>query len=201
MTDGQTNLDLALKSLSYFEKTNDILRICWAKNLVGELYRFQEDYDQAFEYYQMSLEIAEELHDSNRIATTLQNLGAVAIAQKNYMEAIDLSIRTLKHNLESKNWTILAGTLIAMAKVLAELAFYAEAVQLLSISEHIRDQHGTAVDRGELAIFEDTLSLLENQHSTNEFEEFEKQSFTMFMDETITYCVELFEKIRNQLDK
>src|SRR5207245_1274756 len=73
----------------------DQQRIAVVLNNLGVVAERQDDYEQARDYYNQSLELARKLHDKDGIAWTLDNLGNIAYLQGHYHEAWKLHKESL----------------------------------------------------------------------------------------------------------
>lgn len=197
LEEGQTAFDLAYEARQHFNQVNDIDLLSWIENTLGELYRGQKNYPQAIEHYQISLEIAEEMQDANRMATALQNLSAVAVGQKDFSWAIDLFARTLEHALDAQNPYNIVGVLVCMANLEAETDFFEESAHILEFIENICHQYGFTVDRSSLPLFKRTLELVQANLSTDSLEQLTQPNHTISFIEIADYCREAIQHMQN----
>src|SRR5579863_10476238 len=77
-----------LNALSYFKKAGDVLGQAKVYNNIGNLY-LNVDYDQALEYLQKCLTIAQTLNNTKMIASVTLNMGNVYLRKKNFSLALD----------------------------------------------------------------------------------------------------------------
>lgn len=77
-----------LNALSYFKKAGNVLGQARVYNNIGNLY-LNVDYDQALEYLQKCLTIAQTLDNTKMIASATLNMGNVYLRKKNFSLALD----------------------------------------------------------------------------------------------------------------
>ncbi len=63
-------------------------------NNIGLIYDARGDYEAALEWYQQSVALKEELGDRAGMATTLHNMGHIALAQRDLRRALDFFTRS-----------------------------------------------------------------------------------------------------------
>lgn len=93
-----------LNSLSYFKKTGNKSGEAKVNNNIGSLYR-DFDHDKSLEYYNKSLEIAQELNVKDLIAGLMLNIGTVYQKKKHYNRALKSYQKSLKYFTDINNST------------------------------------------------------------------------------------------------
>ncbi len=198
LEDGRDAFDLANQALTAFTEVNDIVRICWIQNLLGELYVWQEDFAQARHHYELSLEIAQELQNSNRIATTYANLGRIAVLENDLKAALDLLDSTLSQNEDAKNIHITNGVLLYTALLLVKADEARTACQLLGVAENYREHFGFVIYSGDIDLHDNTLAQLKSQLTPAEMDEAWSQGKSIDPTEADQYCRDLIHEMQNR---
>jgi tetratricopeptide (TPR) repeat protein len=82
-------IDNYLTALNYFQQINDLQSEAKVYNNIGNLYSHTDD-DQALEFFQKSLTIAEKFSDKHLIATLNMNMGTVFYHKKSFSQALNM---------------------------------------------------------------------------------------------------------------
>lgn len=197
LEDGRGTFDLAHQAQHHFSEAGDISLLSWSENLLGGLYAEKNDYLNARQHFQIALDMAQELQNANRIATVLLNLAHISILQKDFSSALDLFEDVLAENSKAQNSSILHGMLIYVANIAAEREFYHEACSLLGASEKISQYYGFKTAHSDMLLLNNACDILQAHLTDEEFNQLWQKGFTMAIQESIEYCVNLIQEMRH----
>ncbi|MCF7919778.1 MAG: tetratricopeptide repeat protein [Candidatus Cloacimonetes bacterium] len=96
----QTNLSLSLeyllKALDYYLETNSRLDLMCCYNDMGMIHQYNSEMDEAYHYFNLALQIAEETDSPSRHSIRM-NVGNTLFDQKKYEESLDLFLKSLDY--------------------------------------------------------------------------------------------------------
>lgn len=98
----------------------------------GNAYSDLGDYNRAFEQYQLSLKISEELSDSSQLQRVIMNIGVILLNLKKYEKAYEYFTRSYNIALKTKNMEISFGSLYNIALVYYEMKNYSKSLEYYS---------------------------------------------------------------------
>ncbi len=115
------------------------------------------DYSQIIDYYNRSLKISEEIHDTRGVSRTLNNLGILAQSQKNYARAKKFYEKSIEMALLAQEKQGLASTYNNLARLHQEqnllddaLFFYEKALEIADETESKYELYVTLKERSKV---------------------------------------------------
>ena len=128
----------------------------WALNFYGIIYRRNEDYEKAAEYYQQSAAVREEVGDLAGLASCYNNLGVVHKFMGNFQEAKNHYLKSLEIRKELEQHDRLGNLNNNIALLYVEIGEYDKAIQhaldALKYHEEWEDKRGKASTLNSLGI-------------------------------------------------
>jgi signal transduction histidine kinase len=137
-----TAYDYLFSALKEFESINARQNIARAYSQIGWCYNYQENYTQAIENANKSIEIALIIQDSSSIAQNKNLIGYALLKTKKYPEALTNFEEALVIRKKIKHWWGVSYTLYNIALVKIDQGDQGRALQLLSESLEIDRQIG-----------------------------------------------------------
>lgn len=154
-------------------------------NMLGEVMRMQERYDEAKHFYEESLQGLRTVGYQSGVAAALHNLGwtffhlgAEARAYTAFVESLDLSYELAYHHN-------VALCLIGVASSLSRLHHPQVAVKLLSVADVIRRSIGVVVDQSDEPDCQRTIAELHASLGQNEFDRYWQAGRTLSLSEAV----------------
>jgi signal transduction histidine kinase/DNA-binding response OmpR family regulator len=133
------NARQALQLLKELE--NEKLEIAATLNLIGIIYYKISDYDNALEYYLMSLKISEEIEHKKGIANSMNNIGNVYSNILKYEEALKYLLKAYEIKQEIGNVRELATTANNIGIAYAKLSNISKALEYYQISLRLKKEN------------------------------------------------------------
>jgi tetratricopeptide (TPR) repeat protein len=133
------NARQALQLLKELE--NEKLEIAATLNLIGIIYYKISDYDNALEYYLMSLKISEEIEHKKGIANSMNNIGNVYSNISKYEEALKYLLKAYEIKQEIGNVRELATTANNIGIAYAKLSNISKALEYYQISLRLKKEN------------------------------------------------------------
>jgi predicted ATPase/Tfp pilus assembly protein PilF len=129
---------------SMLENSKGISKAAVAKllNRAGTLCRNQGDYQQAFNYYEESLALYQEVNDKNGISKCIHNMGVVAFEQGEYEHAREILEKHLAVNRKTGDKENIAYALNELGNMAYDQGDYERAQKLHTESLALRKQTG-----------------------------------------------------------
>jgi tetratricopeptide (TPR) repeat protein len=118
-----------IKALRVFESIHDDAGRARVLNNLGAISDRQENFQQAFVYYQQSYEIKEQQQDSAGMARSLNNLGSCSIPLKRYEEAVKYLLISISIKLAMKEPRGLANSYANLGIAYKEMGEYEKAIE------------------------------------------------------------------------
>ena len=141
-------IDALVKSISIYEKLNDIRGISSCDLDIGLVYYDQNLFEKAVDYYSRSLKINSSLGDKKAMSACYNNIGLAYYEQGKYDKAIEnysssLKIRESAGDKKgmSKCYNNIGNVYSSLKKYKTALEFYSKA---LKIKEELKDNYGIA---------------------------------------------------------
>jgi predicted ATPase/DNA-binding SARP family transcriptional activator len=157
---GQGDYSLARQfgeeSLMRYRQLGDSLASAQPLLNLGELERAQGNYAAAASYYEQCLELDTKVNQ----AGAWQNLGQIAVRQRQYARANQLFQASLANYREQNNGTGIALCLFGLAGVIASAGKPWAAAQLLGVAELQMETLGTAMHATDQADFDHQVALV-----------------------------------------
>lgn len=123
------------------ELENEKLEIAATLNLIGIIYYKISDYDNALEYYLMSLKISEEIEHKKGIANSMNNIGSVYSNISKYEEALKYLLKAYEIKQEIGNVRGLATTANNIGIAYAKLSNISKALEYYQISLRLKKEN------------------------------------------------------------
>ncbi len=89
-------LFFGFQAIEISEKLGFKKGLAYAKNSMGVIYYYNNEYPNSFKYYSEAVAIAEEIKDNGLIAVCYRNMGMIDYYLANYQRAIDNYLKSLK---------------------------------------------------------------------------------------------------------
>jgi class 3 adenylate cyclase/lipopolysaccharide biosynthesis regulator YciM len=161
-TDPDTASHMADRLIEFGEKRNYPRAQVWGLRFKGLSSYFGNDYPQALDYYQRSLNIAEKLGYLPEVARVLSDIGVIYTLQSDYPQALDCFTRGLKISEQLGKQSTVASFLSLTGSIYREKGIYPKAldyyIRCLSIFEQLGDQKGVATSLHNIGLIYDKQS-------------------------------------------
>ena len=149
----QEELDKTLKYAKIAGELADKLDFTKGKaeslRIIGIYYLKKSDYSQAFENYQKSLKIYEEIGDKKGVSICLNNIGQLFSDQSNYPQALEYYQKSLKIYKEINDRNEISSILNKIGNIYKKQGNYPQALESfqksLEISIEIADKKGVSM--------------------------------------------------------
>jgi tetratricopeptide (TPR) repeat protein len=143
-------LEYFVKTLKIKEEMGDKNGMAISLNNIGTIYRDQGDILKALEYFGKSLRIQEEIGDKRGIALALHNIGSIyykrtfvektsAIKQKNYSQALEFYLRSMKVGKELGFPEIITDNALVLNQIYKATGKYQFALENYELYIKMRD--------------------------------------------------------------
>ena len=133
-TDPEKFAEYAILSVEAAEKSEDSYLICYARTLLGNVYRFNGEYDKAMKEYKYSENVAKVAGDTLQWSRTLNNIGIIHMIQAEYDVGIEYWQRSLDLKLIIGEESAAASTMSNIALYYKDIGRYYEAKEYLDKS-------------------------------------------------------------------
>ncbi|MFH1319197.1 MAG: tetratricopeptide repeat protein [Bacteroidota bacterium] len=117
--------------------------IAKAENILGMVFDYKSEYDQAIKHYLTSLEMYEELGNKKGIASSLNNIGVFYIYQKDDDSALEYFLRSLAILKELGNKSAVASLSNNIGIIYFRNGEYAQAIQYFVQSLEVLEELGS----------------------------------------------------------
>jgi adenylate cyclase len=141
-------LEYYFESLKQSEEIGDKEQIAYSLNNIGNIYIYQENYEEAKRYILRTLEIAKELNNNKILAYCYINLGRIYKNTKDYEKSLNYLFKTLEirkglNDLQSVGNALydIAETYMTMGSLNKALDYFNESIEILS---QVGDKDGKA---------------------------------------------------------
>ena len=136
-TDPEKFAQFALESVKYAEQSEDKYLICYARTQLGNVYRFNGEYDKAMEEYKYSEHVAKIAGDTLQWSRTLNNIGIIHMIQAEYDIGIEYWLKSLDLKIMIGEEQAAASTMSNIALYYKDIGRYYEAKEYLDKSLEI----------------------------------------------------------------
>ncbi|MCF7919590.1 MAG: tetratricopeptide repeat protein [Candidatus Cloacimonetes bacterium] len=137
----QNNSTLALqymmRSLDYYLEINNKQQLLSCYNALGMIHQKRGEDDEAYHYFELSLQIAEEIDNLAKHSIRM-NLGHILYGQKKYLEALEINFKSLEYFREQDMKAFEATALLNIGLCYAYSGGFEQAVQYLKESHALR---------------------------------------------------------------
>jgi len=124
-------------------------------NILGETFRYKDEYPEALKNYEIALKIRKEINDEKGIAGTLNNFGIIYFSLGNYTKALSSYFAALKIREKINDMQGVAACYNNIALVyLKQLNFddaYQNNIKSLKIRQELKDKRGIATSYTNIA--------------------------------------------------
>lgn len=129
--DPVVSAEYTMESVQYSEKTDDARLIGYARNMLGNLYRNNGEWDKAKEEYQYALNVASVMDDSLMISRSYNNIGIVHMLKGEYDIGEEYWLNSLDIKLRLGMEDEASATMSNIALYYKDIGRYYEAKELL----------------------------------------------------------------------
>jgi non-specific serine/threonine protein kinase len=160
-----------------------------ASNQLGNVARIQREYEAAARYFEEALTVGKALGDFHRIASSLHNLGLVALLREDYGQALELLRESIVACRDVSDRWVAQECLEGFAEVAFAEGNYIRAARLLGTAEALRDSlasHRLAADQ---AAFDQRVSATRARLGEPEFAAAWAEGQAMTLEQTIEYAL------------
>lgn len=110
-----------IKSMRYFEKTNDVKHLAGNYFNLGELYYRSQEYDKSMMFYRKALEYDRQLNEIQFIGYDYHRIGSIYLKQNKLVEAQSYTEQAIKIFDEGNYYQVLARSYVQLAEILAAM--------------------------------------------------------------------------------
>lgn len=140
-------LENAMAALEAFQSSQETAGISVILNNIGTVYDRMANFDQAYQYYQESLTLKQEIGDDKGVANTLNNMANILFwSRKEYDEALKFYNRSLAISREHGYVDYIAYSLQQMGQVCVYIEEYQQAIHYAQNAVRILEQHNIKAD-------------------------------------------------------
>ncbi|MDY0199407.1 MAG: tetratricopeptide repeat protein [Tenuifilaceae bacterium] len=152
---------------------------------LGYVYYYQNNFDEAEKYYNLSLQLARQNNSDQGQALALNRLGNVTQLKTNYIQALDFYLEALNLNTKANCKPEVARTLVNLANVYSVIGQYQRSIehflQAMEIHEEVGEKEGLAWTSLGIARLFKRLDLLDRameyaQNSLKYYRQIEQES-------------------------
>lgn len=129
--DPAKSAEFTLLAVEYAEKTDDNRLVAYSRNMLGNVYRANGDYDKAMDEYQYALKISEKAFDSLQVARCYNNIGIIYMLKAEYDIGLDYWLKSLDMKLMLGEEEASAATMSNIALYYKDIGRYFEAKEYL----------------------------------------------------------------------
>ena len=158
-----SNIGEYANALSYGKEANELaIKLKYKKGIalsdyyIGIIYNMQADYNKAFEFYNKSLKVSQEIGDKNAIVSCYTGIGIINEEQANYTKALEYHLKALKISEELVDKRKIANSYNNIAVVYETLSNFDKALEYnykaLKIRLEIGDKDGIGASYGNIGI-------------------------------------------------
>ncbi len=185
----EESLNHCKEGLAIFRELDDRPGEAYLLNIIGELARLVEDYDQAQKVYEESLTISRETGEIYRQFALKANLGYIAYHNGDYERAMDLAASCMKLRLEvgEKPWAF--NELFGIAGPLGMLGEPEKAARLLGASTALMDMVASNYQPSDLPEVAKYIADVQDQLDEATFEAAWAEGQAMSMEQAIAYAL------------
>jgi non-specific serine/threonine protein kinase len=181
---------LAEESLELFQELNYLPGITIALNILGELSRMADNYDDAEHYYQQCLELSRQAGDQRRIAVSLANLSSIAMHHGEYRQAELLERESIEMEVELGTKYYIGLSFACLSGIVAMQGHPKQAASLLGASESVLQTLGAKLQPADQIEVDQYLVVIQEQLDEKSFENALAEGRAMSFEQAISFALE-----------
>jgi predicted ATPase/DNA-binding XRE family transcriptional regulator len=189
---GKAQEEFFMKTLAKYRNLGDRFMAGEVLNALGEVARFEGDYERAGTFYEQALEILRELGSRFPPATPLVNLAWVSLHGGDYRKARALFEESLKLNREYGDTIGMVECLGGFAAILGMTGKPEQAARLFGAVESLPESSGMAggLEPPDQKEFDHYVAVVHGQLDEAAFEKAWAEGRAMTMEQAIAYALE-----------
>ena len=188
--DNEQSIQYFTEGLQFAEQSGEkrAMGVCMFN--LAESYELIRDLDTASELWEQGLSIFREEDDITHIAWGLEGLAGVAYLKKNFANALNFHLESLKHKVDVMDKLGMAYSFEGLAQVNAALDEPGRAAILWGAGSHLRESMNVPLDPSREDVYISLIPKAREQIGDVPFEEAWKKGAALKLEEAIEFALE-----------